>query len=149
LKYKLKCAKASLSVSRALKDVIERLLAKRTLGDAWGGGAKETVFERTTTAWSKTKLVLGKKQITIVLLSHYRFESFFVKKNIPIPEDPVFSTRYYLCFFIFFSMVIPGINSSQKNLKNCLRLKNVDLVSGNRFFLQFLEIYIYALIFLI
>jgi hypothetical protein len=47
-----------------------------------------------------------------------------------IPEDPVFGTRYYLCFFIFFSMVVPGAKYSQKKFGKFFGLKKGDLVSG-------------------
>ena len=51
------------------------------------------------------------------------------KKNY-VPEDPVFGTRYYLCFFIFFSMVVPGTKCSQKKFGKFFGLKKGDLVPG-------------------
>jgi hypothetical protein len=43
---------------------------------------------------------------------HYKILFFLIPRSlIELPEDPVFSTRYYLCFFW---MVVPDTNCSQK-----------------------------------
>jgi hypothetical protein len=55
-----------------------------------------------------------------------------------LPEDLVFSTRYYLGFY--FSMVVPGTKCSQKNLKIFLAKKrgfSTGINTQKNFFLNF------------
>ncbi len=55
------------------------------------------------------------------------FQKYF---NLNLPEDLVFSTRYYLRFKFFFWIVVPGTNCKQKNFENFFVSKKEDLVPG-------------------
>jgi hypothetical protein len=53
------------------------------------------------------------------------FDNYF-----ELPEDPVFGTRYYLCFFIFFFDGSTWYQMQPKKFGKFFGLKKGDLVPG-------------------